>query len=206
MAIKNPDSLLNFWVVRTPTVNTKRHKYYTMAQENSPAFQFYPKDWLVLTEGFSSESFGLIWKTICFIWLSENQESIENDDETISFSLGCDLDKWKSVKKMAVKKGIFKIDDANFLTSPPLLKLLENQAAYKEKQRLNGLKGGRPRNLEEPKPFFGKPKITSPSPSPSPTTILDIDKSISLSSSVEHGPKKPTSKTKHNYDEEFEAW
>ena len=118
--------------------------------ENAPAFQFYPKDWLVLTEGFPTESFGFILKTVCFLWVSETQGMIENDDETIAFTLGSDVEKWQSVKRMAIKKGVFKENEDGFLVCPYILKTLEKQAEKRTVNAENGKKGGRPKTENNP--------------------------------------------------------
>lgn len=164
--------------------------------DNSPAFQYYPKDWLALTQGFSIESFGIIWKTISFIWLSETQGMIENDDEIIAFSLSVDLEKWQEVKRLAIKKNIFKENKDGFLFCPQLFTILDKQNKNRAIRTENGKKGGRPKtkrnlmvfenNLEDkegiPLAFEKEPKESTSSSSSS---------SSSTSSSIEDPPLPP---------------
>lgn len=138
-----------------------------MKQDNSPAFQFYAKDFISGTMHMTTEEVGAYIRLLCFQW---EHGSVPNDIKALARITGSR----KSVINEVLKK--FTSTESG-LVNQRLNKSREEQFAYRERQRLNGVKGGRPKTetqnnpvvsvgfqKEEPKP---EPKKSSASASSS---------------------------------------
>lgn len=122
-----------------------------------PAFQFYPDDFIGGTVDLSAEEVGAYIRLLCYQW---GRGKAPVSKEALERVAGCHvsqevLDKFPGGK------------------NPRLEAERAKQIEYRQKQAINGSKGGRP---TKPKPnpslSFGlsqtEPKKSSPSPSPSP--------------------------------------
>lgn len=146
----------------------------------TPAFQFYAKDFSTATQSWSTEEVGIYIRLLCFQW---DTGFLPNDPSRLARICGCSLDEFKKAWVFVGLK--FSEFENGIIKNSRLEKTREEQEAYREKQRLNGLKGGRPKNTEtqnKPKenPVVnpnnnpsGNPKETS---SPSPSNKKEINK------------------------------
>lgn len=102
----------------------------------SPAFQFYPSDWLekkVLRMTDAAQ--GIYMRLLCYMWNdSPDQCSIEKDDKIISKLLGISIQKWKKTCNEIMWKGdpIFIETDTHYI-SKRLAKEREKQLDKSEK-------------------------------------------------------------------------
>lgn len=139
----------------------------------SPAFQMYAQDWLVKTNCLPGKSKGFFLVLILNLWASKDQTSIENDSEIIAYELGCSIEEWEFLKKLALRKGLLEETEDNRLVSPDLTEILARQDERREKLRENGAKGGRPKNQEKPIGSEKKPNETLSSSSSSSISSED---------------------------------
>lgn len=155
----------------------------------SPAYQRYPDKWLVDTRRLSWTAKGIYADLLEIIWMQfQDTCSIPDDDDFISAALGCDMDTWLHAKGEILYEFLPLLQRTENPKNPRLFsrglwKERQKQLRFREKQRENGLKGGRPRKGI---PEFGKPKESpsSPSPSSSPTTYI-INNSLGKNKSLE---------------------
>jgi uncharacterized protein YdaU (DUF1376 family) len=109
----------------------------------SPSFQFYANDFITGTQDWSIEEVGIYIRLLCYQW---DKGSLPIEEKRLSRICGCDLD---SFKKAWVYVGLKFLDkNNNTLQNERLEQIRQQQLEYREKQRLNGLKGGRPKNIE----------------------------------------------------------
>jgi uncharacterized protein YdaU (DUF1376 family) len=126
---------------------------------NPPAFQFYPDDFIGGTVDMTAEDCGAYIRLLCYQW---GHGKAPLSKEAIDRVAGCVVSDHVLSKFRRGKNVRLEAERAK-------------QVAYRQKQAINGAKGGRP---EKPKPnpslAFGlsqtEPKKSSPSPSPSPST------------------------------------
>lgn len=118
---------------------------------HAPAFQWYPGDWLAKTNCLRGKTKGFFLVLINILWLSEDQNSIEDDSELICSELGCDEEEWTFLRNIAIKRGLLKPNETNRLSSPDLIEIRSQQVKRAEQMRENGKKGGRPKNQSKPK-------------------------------------------------------
>jgi hypothetical protein len=144
----------------------------------SPAFQFYPDKWVSDTRRLSWKAKGLFWELISVIWIQfQSTCDITNDDDYIAAELGAQLDDWKTARAeiMRPERPLLVVTETNRLFCAGLFKEFEKQRDRRERLRLNGLLGGRPKNQkvisEKPKRNLNK-RLPSPFPSSSPSPPL----------------------------------
>ena len=106
----------------------------------SPAFQFYPKDFLsdAHVMAMSLTELGAYWKLTCICW---NEGSLPADTKSLARLLG--VPAGHASKLWPALAPCFKVKDER-LTHPRLEVERRKQADYREKQAFNGRKGGRP--------------------------------------------------------------
>ena len=124
----------------------------------SPAFQFYPDDFIGGTVDLSTEEVGAYIRLLCYQW---GRGAIPTTKIALDRVAGCAvsdavLEKFPNCKNKRLEKE------------------RKKQREYRAKQAINGAKGGRPRKPNpNPSLSFGlsqtEPKKSSPSPSPSPS-------------------------------------
>lgn len=126
---------------------------------SSPAFQFYPKEFMLATQSWSVEEVGIYIKLLCAQW---DDGKLPNDTKRLARISGCDLDFFEKAWVLVGLK--FLLGDDGFLRNQRLELVRCEQEAFKEKQRLNGIKGGRPKknNPDETQ------TITQSKPNPKP--------------------------------------
>lgn len=141
-----------------------------MSKESSPAFQFYVKDFISGTVHMTSEEVGAYIRLLCFQW---EHGSIPDDKKVLIRISGA--------KKGAIDEVLKKFKQTEQgLINLRLNVTREEQLAYREKQRLNGGKGGRPKNETQINPVvnFGllnSEPNTEPKKSSSPSSSSSIN-------------------------------
>lgn len=129
----------------------------------SPAFQFYPQDFLVGTAMMSAEEVGGYIRLLCYEW---EHGPIPNDDAVIARLTGCGGNAVASIRHK------FGIDVAGRLVNERLEKVRQEQAAYREKQRVNAKKRWNEGNSDGlAMPPHMPPHMPKRCPSPSPSTL-----------------------------------
>lgn len=107
---------------------------------SSPAFQFYPKEFMLATQSWSVEEVGIYIKLLCFQW---DNGSLPNDLKRLSRIAGLEYDLFEKAWVLVGLKFLCGFD--GFLRNQRLELVRDEQEAFKQKQRLNGIKGGRPK-------------------------------------------------------------
>lgn len=115
----------------------------------SPAFQFYASDFLTDTQSWGVEEVGIYIRLLANQWVNKG---LPNDKKRLARIAGCDD---KMFKKAWVILGFkFSVETDGFLRNPKMEEIRKGQIKFSEKQKNNGLKGGRPRkgvNQTKPK-------------------------------------------------------
>lgn len=143
-------------------------------KEKSPAFQFYPKDFL--SDGYAMamplECLGAYIKLLCFDWINDG---IENDNQILYRLTGLeyldlqsgDLDAHAGTIEMLKEKFVKHPTKKGFITNPRLMKEREKQSSFREKQSVNAKKRWESGGSAKP-----MPKVCSPSSSSSPSSNI----------------------------------
>lgn len=109
----------------------------------SPSFQFYANDFTTGTQDWSIEEVGIYIRLLCYQW---DKGFIPIEEERLSRICGCNIEVFK---KAWVYVGLkFVHINNNTLQNDRLEQIRQQQIDFREKQRINGKKGGRPRNKE----------------------------------------------------------
>lgn len=138
---------------------------------NPPAFQFYANDFITGTQDLEIEEVGIYIRLLCYQW---DKGSLPIEEKRLCRIAGCDFE---TFKKAWVILGLkFSSPDGTSLKNSRLERTREEQVAYREKQRLNGIKGGRPRKEETQ-------TITQTKPKNNPTVNPNHNPKITSSSS-----------------------
>lgn len=116
----------------------------------SPAFQFYPHDFLVGTADFSCEEVGAYIRLLCYQWA---KGGLPKDDKKLMQLSGI-TDPYV-LGNVSVK---FRLCEDGLMRNDRLEKVRSLQIEYREKQIENGKKGGNP-NFEKGKhnPYYNRP-------------------------------------------------
>ena len=101
---------------------------------NPPAFQFYAQDWMTGVMDLTMEERGIYITLLSIQWIKN-----EIPKKRLGFSIGME---WKDVPEMVQEK--FE-DHGNYLINRRLFTIADERKRFIEKQRANGLKGGRPK-------------------------------------------------------------
>ncbi len=158
---------------------------------SSPAFQFYPKEFMLATQSWSVEEVGIYIKLLCAQW---DDGKLPSDTKRLARIAGCDFDYFEKAWVLVGLK--FLLGNDGFLRNSKLELVRGEQEAYKEKQRLNGIKGGRP-----PK---NNPDVTQPEtqikPNPKPKDNPKITSSYTAINSTKVEYKKDVFLQVEEYD------
>ena len=114
----------------------------------APAFQLYAQDFLTGVMDLTMEERGVYITLLCKQWSVNNTNGIPK--KRLRLFLGYD---WENLPEMVKEKFI---DNGDYFYNKRLLQIVLEQNAFREKQRLNGLKGGRPKTQTKPKKSFSK--------------------------------------------------
>lgn len=134
---------------------------------SSPAFQFYASDFLTATQSWDINEVGIYIRLLSNQWVNLK---LPNDTERLARIAGCSHDEFK--KAWVILGFKFLEGEDGFLRNTRLESVRSEKNTFLEKQRLNGLKGGRPKkeNPEhKPEETQGKPKI-NPTANPKKTS------------------------------------
>lgn len=101
----------------------------------APAFQFYPRDFLVGTALFSNEQKGIYVTLLCYQW---DHGRLPSDVKKLSRLAGCSVSKFNGVLSK------FKDDGEGHIYNERLENERLKQDKYRDGQSENGKKGGRP--------------------------------------------------------------
>jgi len=114
-------------------MNTKNYR-------NPPAFQFYAQDWMTGVMDLTMEERGVYITLLSIQWIKN-----EIPKKRLGFFIGMD---WENVPEMVKQK--FE-DHGDYLVNNRLFAIADERKRFILKQRLNGLKGGRPKTQTKPK-------------------------------------------------------
>ena len=107
----------------------------------SPAFQFYPKDWLDFrVQRMSLAAQGAYLKILCYMWAdSKDQCSLEDNDELIPRALGTSQETWMRLKTEIQHESdpIFKKENGLLISE----RLREEALKQKKYRKLQAKKG-----------------------------------------------------------------
>ena len=109
----------------------------------APAFQMYAQDFLTGVMDLTMEERGIYITLLCKQWSVNNTSGIPK--KRLRLFLGYD---WENLPEMVKEKFV---DNGDYFYNKRLLQIVLDQNAFREKQRLNGLKGGRPKTQKKPK-------------------------------------------------------
>ena len=109
----------------------------------APAFQLYAQDFLTGVMDLTMEERGIYITLLCKQWSVNDTNGIPK--KRLRLFLGYD---WENLPEMVKEKFI---DNGDYFYNKRLLQIVLDQKAFREKQRLNGLKGGRPKTQKKPK-------------------------------------------------------
>lgn len=116
----------------------------------SPAFQFYPQDFLVGTADMTAEEVGGYIRLLCYQWA---KGSIPNDDRKLSQLSG--ISDGLSLGNVSVK---FRLCEDGQKRNNRLESVRIQQDQYRQKQAENGKKGGNPNFIAgKPNPYHNPP-------------------------------------------------
>lgn len=116
----------------------------------SPAFQFYPQDFLVGTADLTAEEVGGYIRLLCYQWA---KGSIPNDDRKLSQLAG--ITDGLSMGNVSVK---FRLCEDGQKRNDRLEEVRLQQDQYRQKQAENGKKGGNPNfKAGKPNPYYNPP-------------------------------------------------
>ena len=109
-----------------------------MAKEESPAFQFYPKDYLsdLKTRAMSYKERGMYWELCSHIWL---EKLLPAEPQALARILGVPLSEFK--KHWPALQSCFRVVDDGRLEHPRLEIERRKQAQYRDGQSDNGRRG-----------------------------------------------------------------
>lgn len=137
----------------------------------SPAFQFYPNDFLgsPAVQAMTAEQIGIYLILLCLDW---NSDGFVLDEKKLGRS--CKVGEKKFRKAWSDIGGCFALGDDGRYRNARLQHERAKQLAYSERMAENGRKGGRPKAAVKPKlspeKAAVKPIESIPSPIPLPTT------------------------------------
>jgi len=122
-----------------------------------PAFQFYPDDFIGGTAHFTAEEVGAYILLLCYQW---DNGFVPNDDDMIRR-----IARITQAFHLGFVKQKFKVGEDGLLRNERMEREREKQRLYREKQRENGKRGGRP-TLGYPS---DNPSLSQPLAEPNPT-------------------------------------
>lgn len=98
---------------------------------DSPAFQFYPHDWISdwSVELMTNEQLGAYFRLCCHAWHSEQPGRLPNDRSTLAGLCRMSVEWWDANGPSIVRA--FKVEKDGWLTHPYLIKQWEKQQTYK---------------------------------------------------------------------------
>ena len=109
----------------------------------APAFQLYAQDFLTGVMDLTMEERGVYITLLCKQWSINNETGIPK--KRLRLFLGYD---WETLPEMVKEKFI---DNGDYFFNKRLLQIVLDQNNFREKQRLNGQKGGRPKTQTKAK-------------------------------------------------------
>ena len=109
----------------------------------APAFQFYAQDFLTGVMDLTMEERGIYITLLARQWAVFNEKGIPK--KRLALLVGYD---WEKLPEMVKEKFI---DNDDYFFNKRLQGTFLNLKSFKEKQRINGLKGGRPKTQTKPK-------------------------------------------------------
>lgn len=109
----------------------------------APAFQFYAQDFLTGVMDMTMEERGLYITLLARQWSLFDENGIPK--KRVAFWLGFE---WENLPELVKEKFV---DKGDYFLNQRLLEHFFKLKSYKEKQSINGLKGGRPKTQTKPK-------------------------------------------------------
>lgn len=148
----------------------------------APSYQRYPDKWLAGTKRLSWMAKGIYADVLDTIWLHFQETCAFPDDEAFACGeLKCSKDEWMAARAEILNPimPLLTKTESGGLFSNGLWKERCKMLAFREKQRENGLKGGRPKKTQKThSETQTKAKKSPPSPTPSPTPSPKEDKRV----------------------------
>ena len=176
-----------------------------------PSFPLYARDWLTATRTMTAPARAAYIDLICHEWLSG---PLPDDPELLRRVCAMDRDEFLSIWP-EVKAKLTKTQN-NQWVSERLETIRDERVAFSEKQRLNGMKGGRPKTHFEPteNPNETQP-ITQTKPKRNPRAnpnhnpkkaLLSASASASASPIASSSAMTPNGVVRTDWDEFCEAY
>lgn len=146
-------------------------------QNKSPAFQFYPKDWLSDGKTMALPLFakGCYVTLLCYDW---TDDGITDDSEKWKYMIGGDAllcEDWEKVVEQLISLFVSHPDKKNHLTNPRLYRERQKQTAYSESKKRAG-KAGAKRRWQSHDSANSKPITNDSFSSSSSTSSSDVYK------------------------------
>lgn len=109
----------------------------------APAYQFYVQDFFTIVMNLNMEERGLYITLCARQWALFNENGIPK--KRLALIVGCD---WENLPDVVKEKFV---DNGDYFFNKPLQETFLNMKSYKEKQSINGQKGGRPKSQTKAK-------------------------------------------------------
>jgi len=114
-----------------------------MTMSKAPAYQFYVQDFFTIVMNLNMEERGLYITLCARQWALFNENGIPK--KRLALIVGCD---WENLPDVVKEKFV---DNGDYFFNKPLQETFLNMKSYKEKQSINGQKGGRPKSQTKAK-------------------------------------------------------
>lgn len=163
------------------------------ATTKSPAFQFYPQDFLtsLTVQTMSPEEVGAYCLLLFNSWIQSPQATLPNNEDLLRVLCRLSPEQWERSRGKILSKFV-ESDCGEYIYNPRLFAEKERQDEYRAKMRKNGRKGGRPPKNKNQKVSKEKPKgkqkeskgKAKANQNKSPSTSTSTSTSISFSKKI----------------------
>lgn len=139
--------------------------------KKSPAFQFYPRDFLVDTQAMTAEAVGVYIRLLSFAWVGVEgapQAHLVDDQETLRLLANVSPEQWQRVSAAVMKK--FTKPGGGLIAQKRMLEIRDEQEAAAER-RAQAARRRWDGSKDEPEP--PKPKRSAPIQTPAPPPKLE---------------------------------
>lgn len=189
-----------------------------MSYGKAPSLSWYPDKWIADTRRLSILAKGIYHEFLMVAWMQfQNDDcAMPDDDEFIAGEIGVTVEDWRKarVEIMNPHRPLLTLRDGRLFNNG-LMKSKVKRDAFREKQRENGMNGGRPKGSKnkdkKPKPFLeeSQTKAKKSLPIPIPFSIPEVnttpvlDPKVELPPSARPDPETPKSWTVRTYLEKL---
>jgi uncharacterized protein YdaU (DUF1376 family) len=160
----------------------------------SPAFRFYPSDFMGApdVQAMDLHEVGAYTLLLCTAWLSERHGYLPDDENLLRRWAKMTREQWTESRALLLKK--FPVVEDGWRANPRMVREAEKQVAFSASQAAKGAKGGRP--AKKPGLIEIKPGLSNQKPDESQTKAQQKP-SVSVSvSATDEGQKQKTPRAK----------